>query len=139
MVVFSLGLSCGSTLIKMPMAIKEQMIIILSHATFLDIQPAINLPKANETAKIAAIFTLKLSENEKIFSLNLGNQVMIPCSIITKKNAEKMKTKTKGKAINFAEFIKSSFRFFPEVSMGAFILENNRSTKEMAIMTHKTG
>ena len=120
-------------------AIIMQTVTNVSQFIFLTKTPASNLPIAKDMANILAICTLKESLSESIFLLNVGSQVIMPCSIITNKKALITKKITNGKAINLIISIKSCGSVLSDIYAFTFIFENKRVINEIAINPAKNG
>ena len=104
--------------------------MIQNQDTFLARAPASNLPAPRLMASILAIITLAFSGRFKTLLLKVGSQVIIPCSIITNKNAPIKKTITSNFVMSANICLKSSPRFAPGISLPSSKGENNRNKKD---------
>ena len=86
------------------------------------------LPKPRVMARMLAIRILLLSLNANTFSLNVGNQVIIPCSTITYRKAEKTNTTTNSLVIRPSMAENSSLRGVLFSSLGSSGMRARKAT-----------
>ena len=106
----------GNTKITINIAMIMQALNIQIQLIFLVKKPAANLPTAKEIARILAIIILMFSGKCSTLLLKVGNQDIIPCSIITNKKALITKTIVSNLAISWNICLKSSSRLTPGTS-----------------------
>ena len=120
--------ACGRTKVTMSMApIIAPEITRVQWKRSLNWPPRI-LPKPRVMARILAIRILLLSLSANTFSLNVGSQVIIPCSTITYRKAEKTNTTTKSLVMSPIMAENSSLRGVLFSSLGSSGMRARKAT-----------